>query len=77
MSTLHAWGRGGRHRNTAEARRFRELATHIATNIREAHPRMYPGIVVLHAFTEAEHVTWTHRRVTAGRSFYDSLLETE
>lgn len=54
--TRFGTGRGGKHRDTPAARWWRETTKLIALNVRAAHPRMYPGIVMDHAELELEHV---------------------
>jgi len=57
MLRIYTLGRGGKHRDSDDARHWRNLSTHIARNIRDTYPLMLPGFELIHAEHETERVT--------------------
>lgn len=62
IHTVYGNGQGGKHRDNAEARRWRALTAELAANITAAHPRMFPGFAFEHAELEAQRITWALNR---------------
>lgn len=56
MRKVYGYGLGGKHRANDDARRWRELTTHIARNIRSTRPRMSAALAMEHAHNEARRV---------------------
>lgn len=57
MFKIYGYGHGGKHRENADANRWRFLTTHLAANIRQAHPHMDAMAVHFQAKDEASRVT--------------------
>jgi hypothetical protein len=57
MLKLYTFGHGGKHRDNADANRWRFLTAHLAANIRQAHPHMDATAVHFSAKDEASRVT--------------------
>lgn len=62
MFQVYGNGRGGKHRNTDDAARWRFLTAHIARNFWAAHPNTTVDNVIMQSGDIAAHVTYALNR---------------